>query len=556
MSGLNVDLLWQRRHRGLVSIGAATLDDSGNALLIKPDEFESRTYQVLRFSAAGDVTELAAVSVERVQQWVGSSDGRFLIGVTADDVYLFRDGKKARFMTDRRATYADVALAPEAGWFVCGFSDEVFATYGIAYGDANGRLGWTRDLSVGVNRVALSRDGKSITIALADGTILATDSTRVTLWEHALDENITAVAMSAKGGGCVAGTDQGTVRALSGDGVVRWSTSIGVPIVAAALSDAADFAAVAASEGSTHLIVGLDDAGNPVWEYQLEGRPAGISCSPNGRHLLVITAGGEATCFAVEGAGTASSSHERTLEEARRLLPNDPVSAWELIAPAAAAAPHLPDVAAVFLEARGAALSSLQREAASALEKGDAGFATTIGEIAARVDPWDPAVFALRGRCREARIEERARAAESAELLQDLEGALAAWSEVVGLDAANVAAREGVRRVRSQQAEALMQVGDRAEAAGRIDEALAAWKDAQRLSPSEALGFRITEADARRCLQLGIAHYEAQRLPEATFQLKKSLSLDPDNEEARRYLGYVQGQSGDSGIADRFARLE
>jgi tetratricopeptide (TPR) repeat protein len=102
----------------------------------------------------------------------------------------------------------------------------------------------------------------------------------------------------------------------------------------------------------------------------------------------------------------------------------------------------------------------------------------------------------------------------------------------------------------------MIQIGDQAEAAGRVDQALAAWKEAQRLSPSDALTARITQAEFQRCLQAGIAHYETQRLPEATFQLKKALTLDPNNEEARRYLGYAQGLSGDTGIADRFARLE
>ena len=67
---------------------------------------------------------------------------------------------------------------------------------------------------------------------------------------------------------------------------------------------------------------------------------------------------------------------------------------------------------------------------------------------------------------------------------------------------------------------------------------------------------RLRDAEVGRCLQAGIRHYEAGQLPEAAFQLKKALALDPGNDEAERYLGYALGQTGDSQIADRFGRLE
>ena len=37
----------------------------------------------------------------------GVPDGKLMIGMTADDIYVFKDGKKIRFMADRRVTYAE-----------------------------------------------------------------------------------------------------------------------------------------------------------------------------------------------------------------------------------------------------------------------------------------------------------------------------------------------------------------------------------------------------------------------------------------------------------------
>jgi tetratricopeptide (TPR) repeat protein len=98
--------------------------------------------------------------------------------------------------------------------------------------------------------------------------------------------------------------------------------------------------------------------------------------------------------------------------------------------------------------------------------------------------------------------------------------------------------------------------GDQLEAFGDRDGAVALWHQAEALESSELLQARLRRAEVARCVAAGMAFYEAQRLPEATFQFRKALALDPHHEEALRYLGYSGGMGGDTGIADRFARLE
>src|SRR5687767_8566587 len=98
MSFSSVNLLWQKRFRGLMPVAQHAVADNGCTLLIRPDEMERRTYQVLSVDPDGNGTELSAISVERVYRFDAVADGRLVLGMTGDDVYVFRDGKKARFM--------------------------------------------------------------------------------------------------------------------------------------------------------------------------------------------------------------------------------------------------------------------------------------------------------------------------------------------------------------------------------------------------------------------------------------------------------------------------
>ena len=71
MSLSSVNLLWQKRLRGLLPAALHGTADNGQALLIKPDEFERRTYQILAADASGETRELSAITVETVYSWPG-----------------------------------------------------------------------------------------------------------------------------------------------------------------------------------------------------------------------------------------------------------------------------------------------------------------------------------------------------------------------------------------------------------------------------------------------------------------------------------------------------
>src|SRR6185369_11785324 len=94
----------------------------------------------------GQARELGAVSVETVSKFEVAPGGQSMLGVTDDDIYLFREGRKSRFMADRRVSYSDVALARQGGIFGCAFSDMMFASHTVALAEIGGRLAWTKDI--------------------------------------------------------------------------------------------------------------------------------------------------------------------------------------------------------------------------------------------------------------------------------------------------------------------------------------------------------------------------------------------------------------------------
>lgn len=561
MSLTSVNLLWQKRWRGLLPVPRHAVSNSGDALLIRPDEMERRTYQLLSLNPDGEAGELRAISVETVYRFDAIPDGRLLIGMTGDDIYVFRDGKKIRFMAERRVTYADASLSPGTGWFTAGFSDALFASHGIAFGDANGRFGWAKDMDQPVNRVAIAGNGLTVTAALQDGDIQALDNMRNLLWRCPQDEPVTALAMPGRGPDVVVGTDAGTLLSVDGDGGFRWRSPVGIPVLAVAVDEANQWVAAVHSDGTSHLLVCLGPDGSPVWEYELEQKPSGVSLAPNGRFLVVTTANGAASCFEVDFASapgfTVGGRKTRDLAAVDGALEAGETSrAYELLAALASAAPWDEEIAARRLEVRAQLIAELQSRSREAEAAGRWGEALGLLEQAARVDPWDAGLFEARRAVRGRAIAARAEQAQALEATFNPEGAGAAWAEILELDPTDGRAREAIRRTRRTQADELMRQGDSRRDAGDLEGALTLWQQALALHPDPGLAARLRQAEVDRCLALGTAHYEAQRLAEATFQFRKALALDPENETAQRYLGYADSVAGDSTIADRFARLE
>jgi hypothetical protein len=115
----NVNLLFLRRIRGISPLSRYAVQSDSTLLVAVPDEMEARTGHIARFDSAGRSRVLETFNVETLRKVEIGAQAAHFLGTTEDDLYLFKESRKSRFLPDRRVSYTDVALAEDGSRFVC-----------------------------------------------------------------------------------------------------------------------------------------------------------------------------------------------------------------------------------------------------------------------------------------------------------------------------------------------------------------------------------------------------------------------------------------------------
>jgi outer membrane protein assembly factor BamB len=565
---MNVNWRWHARFRGLLPLSPHALADDGTLFLVRPDELEARTYEVLHAGADGAVKEQESLTVETVRRMALTAEAPLRIGVTDDDLYLFREGRKSRFLPQRRVSYLDVALARGGAFFAAAFTDMMFSGQTLCLADETGKTLWTKDMDAPIGVVAIAPEGRAVAAGLESGELLVFDAGRAPLWGAALAEPIIAVALGEsgsrrEGGRCVAATASGAVLAIE-DGDVVWRADLvsGVALtpgeVVIATGAQGALTAVGGGDDGSGWLVLLDAEGQAAWEHETTARVTGVALSPSGALLALSQADGAVLLFEIENLPSASA--RRPAEEFQRALAardaGQTAEAREALLRALEADPgHLAacDALIALDEATHAAALA---EADRRLEEGrfaEALAALGAARAVAPADPELPQRWAGVLEAAETRLTAEAAAAEAA---GDPETAAARWRALLQLDPKRRRAREEVARLNRLVADRWAQEGEAALAAGREEEGLAAWRRAQAAAPSDALAARLRELEVQRFVRAGVALYGQQRFQEAAFQFRKALALQADHGEALRYLAYIGGTGPQSSLSERFSRLE
>ncbi|MBC8134947.1 MAG: WD40 repeat domain-containing protein, partial [Fibrella sp.] len=321
----NVDLAYTRKARGTAPLSRFAVQADGAALASVPDEMEVRSSHLVRFSPTGKPATLQTYSVETLRKVEISTSGDTFIGSTDDDLYVFKDNKKSRFLSDRRANYTDIALSESGSRFGTVFCDMLAAHHTVALGDQTGRTLWTKDLPFAASAVAVSRDGSVIAVGGEDGDLWLLDNARNTVLKHRQEAAMEAVAVA--GTNRVVFASGGGAGVINAEGQLLWFTEIVGETVALGTDSVARTVAVLARTDTNagRLILLSGENGLPVWEIDYEdSRPTGLSVSANGEFVGVSLRDGTVCVYKLfYGDRLAAADGEAVLAEARAARSGD-----------------------------------------------------------------------------------------------------------------------------------------------------------------------------------------------------------------------------------------
>ena len=265
----NVNLLYQRKARGVAPLSRFASGNDGTLIVSVPDEMEVRTFHIVRFDSSGRSQILETYSVETLRKTEIAASGSLYIGTTDDDLYLFQNARKNRFLPERRASYTDIALGQEGKRFGVAFSDLMASSHSVALGDTGGRLLWTKDVGFDVACLAVNRDVTHIVTGGESGDVLLLDTARNTLFSHRHDFPIFCTATIGESRTVFA--SQNGVGLLDERGQALWFTETngGHPVGLALDAEARTVAVLLRTDDTTGRLLFLNADGLPVWECGL-----------------------------------------------------------------------------------------------------------------------------------------------------------------------------------------------------------------------------------------------------------------------------------------------
>lgn len=560
-----VNLIWERRLRGAYPASRYALNEEGTLALAVPRPLEARTYDLTHLRLDGGVEVRTGFAVETLVKLEATPQAENLIGMTSDDIYVFRTGSKSRFLGERRVSFVDAALSPDGQHLAAAFSDMSGESYAVAYGEIGGRVLWTEDVDAALTAAAISPDGGRIAFGGENGTLWLIDSARRSLWEFVQEEPVRALACSLEGEFTAYGTAEGTIGLIDADGLRRWEVRLSGEIAALALTAAGNLCvALVHAESGTHLTC-LTGPGQVGWEYDAEKRLTGLALSPEGRYLAVSARDGTLAVYEiVPGEGDVVIGARDTLFDARAQAAElaeagDLESAYRTLTAALEAKPTDVGLCEDLIARREEWLRTRFAEATSQFESGDFAAAAATLEAMQRLELPGADAVALLEKARLERGKQLLAEARDYETAGDLEAADRALRDAVAGAPFLLEARRDLGALRARQAAETDAEAERLLADGDLEAGVAALERAQAMAPTPERAARLVRAQTAREYAAGMASYSEKRYREAIFQFKKVLARDPDHAEAKRYLGYaqkfVQDSTGDS-TSDRFQFLE
>jgi tetratricopeptide (TPR) repeat protein len=570
MAGIRtVNLLWERRLRGVYPVAPFALRDDGALNVAVPRPLEPRAYDLTCLALDGAAEVLTGFAVETLLKLEVPTSGNNCLGMTADDIYLFHGGEKQRFLGERHVLYIDAALSGDGLHLATVFSDRAGASFVLAYGGIDGHVAWLRDMDLPLTAVAVSRAGNRIAAGMEAGLIQLFDASRRDVWEFGQPEPIRALVCSQDGVYVAYGTSQGGVGLVDGHGTRRWEVRLPGEIRALALSGDGSLCAALCSPAdnpNTTRLYCLEQTGRIGWEYDAEQLLLGLSVSASGRYIATTTRNGTLAVYEVipgeqadYGAIQALSGASARAESLAKA--GDLPGACGVLRDALAADPGAVAIYERLADLQEVIKRDVLRRSESYAAAGDHADAVTMLETAWQDAPCDPDLVAARARARRQRAEQLLAAAR--ELPAEDPTVEAALLAVLAVDPSLMAARQELGALRARRVKRADEAAAAMLAADRVEDAVVALESAQVLLPTHERAARLERAHISMEVTAGMVAYNEKRYQEAIFQFKKALHRDPAHVEAKRYLAFAQrfvqdaaNSGSNDSLNDRFSRLE
>ncbi len=563
-----VNLLWERKFRGAYPLSRFALDDEGTLALAVPRPLEARTFDLTQYKRDGSVEVRAGFAVETLIKLEASVQSDNLIGMTADDVYLFQGASKSRFMPERRINFLDAALSGDGRMLATVFSDIAGASYAMAFGEIGGYVTWLREIDSPASTIAIARDGSRVALGAEAGTLWLLDAGRREVWEFAQDSPVRALCCSSNGQHVAYGTSDGKVGLIDDEGARLWETRLPGEIFAIALSASADLCAALCrhpeNPAAVHIFC-LDATGTVGWDFDSEKRLLGLAVSSDGKTLATGARDGTTTLYeVVPGEGTAvrtGAALEDPLKIAEtQYRAGNLAQALQTLREALDVNPADCEGCDRLLAARDRYFHEAFAQGQTQLAQGQ--FSAAIGTLGILLheEPLHIETAQALRETRQKRSEELIQTARTQSGAGDVYRAEMTLREAIAVaPSGQTPARVELASLIARHAADADAEADRLLAQGNLPSGLAALERAQSVASNPERARKIVRAHTAMEFAAGMTAYNEKRYGEAVFQFKKVLARDPAHTEAKRYLNFAQKFAQDAtteSLTDRFSRLE
>ncbi len=575
-----VNLVWEKRVRGSYAVSPYAVTNEGVAARALPRPLEPRTADLVHIQPDGSIETRIGFSVETLIKLDLTVRADSFLGLTADDLYLFHEGKKERFLHDKRILYSDAALSGDGKSLFCGFSDMAGGSHAVAFGEVNGHLAWVRDVdSASVTSVTISGDGSHAAYGTDTGFVVLLSSHMKEIWSFEVEDHlISALASSGNGDKIAYGTQSGEAGVINETGGRLWSLNLEHPVTALALNGDGSLCAVViqipANEETPERsrLVLVTAMGRIGWEYLSEKPISRIALSPGSplsdRSAYLVVSGKDNTTslFLIEEStwlglndtvqdNTARRDTQIGLYESLVAEGKEVLAVSLLQAQAMSERTNL-ELARRAYAARQTLLARLYAETETALEEEDTLKAMMKVEEALKFSPYEVETCVLRQRVISARVVQLEAASEEGHLAEPN----LLLREALDLDPYNFPLRERYTAALLEKAAVLDAKAEGLIAQGDLSQGVEALEQAQHFYPTPERAAKIERARTAQEFSLGLEYYSAKDYTQAIFQFRKVLGRDPNHAEAKRNLQFAQkfqqDAAADNSLNSRFSMLE